>query len=92
MLESTSEQRLRREIKKHGGWAIKLDSESGLPDRLLILPGGKVVFVEMKQINGRTRKVQDVVIARLRAKGHDVRVVHGTEQVMDLVKELFPDE
>ena len=50
MRESELEARLVRGVKAAGGVAYKFVSPGsvGVPDRLVVLPGGKVVFVELK--------------------------------------------
>ena len=50
MRESTIEARLAREVRKLGGLCYKFTSPGapGVPDRIIILPGGLVVFVELK--------------------------------------------
>ncbi|MCL2531572.1 MAG: VRR-NUC domain-containing protein [Oscillospiraceae bacterium] len=50
MREKTVEQYLCRRVKEVGGKAYKLVSpgNDGMPDRLVCLPGGKVIFVETK--------------------------------------------
>lgn len=51
MYESTFEQKLCRHIKSLGGKAYKWVSPGapGVPDRIAILPGGKVIFIEVKR-------------------------------------------
>lgn len=48
--EKSIEQKLRTETKKMGGWAVKFSSPGldGMPDRLVLFPGGKLGFVELK--------------------------------------------
>lgn len=48
--EKATEKYLRDEIRKIGGRAYKFVSpgNTGVPDRLVCLPGGKVVFIELK--------------------------------------------
>ena len=50
MLESVIESRLRQEAKKRGGMALKFVSPgmNGVPDRIVLMPGGKMAFVELK--------------------------------------------
>ncbi len=52
MLESKIEGRLRWEVKKAGGMALKFISPEtgGVPDRLVLLPGKKIFFVELKSL------------------------------------------
>ena len=50
MRESYVESRLTTEVKKRGGLAVKFVSPGldGVPDRLVLFPGGRLAFVEMK--------------------------------------------
>jgi hypothetical protein len=50
MQEKTLERKLVERVKAMGGIAPKLVSPgfSGMPDRLVLLPGGKMAFVEVK--------------------------------------------
>jgi len=89
MLESRSEKLLCRRIKEAGGWAIKLVSpgNAGVPDRLVLLPGGRVIFVELKQEKGRLSPLQRETHRRLEELGMDVRTLYGRDQVLDFVEE-----
>ena len=77
MLEKKIEQRLRVIAKKAGGLAIKWVSPGfdGVPDRILILPGGRIIFVELKRPGAKPTPIQERVIEKLRGLGADVRVV-----------------
>lgn len=88
--EKDVEQTLVKETKKKGGMALKLTSpsSSGLPDRLLLLPKGRVVFVELKAPGKKTRKLQDVVIAKLRELGFRVEVVDTKEKAKEVLSDL----
>lgn len=82
--ERSAEAKFREGVKNRlHGLAIKLiPTISGIPDRLAILPRGRVVFVELKRESGGTlSEIQKVQISRLRAKGHEVVVLHGTKEV-----------
>lgn len=90
MLESSIERALVNGIRDAGGWAIKLVSpgNAGVPDRLVLMPGGQVVFVELKQDNGRLSPLQEFVHGRLRRLGMDVRVLYGRKAVKLFVEEM----
>ena len=62
MKEREIETLLREGIKKMGGRAYKWVSpgNAGVPDRIVILPGGRIVFVELKQESGRLTRLQKV--------------------------------
>ncbi|MBG6243514.1 MAG: VRR-NUC domain-containing protein [Candidatus Symbiopectobacterium sp. Dall1.0] len=75
--ESTIEKHLIAEVKKAGGIAYKFVSPGrrGVPDRLVVLPGGRVLFVECKAPGQKARPAQQREHARLRALGFTVVVV-----------------
>lgn len=53
-LEKDIEQKLIKIVKRHGGKCPKWVSPgwSGVPDRLVLLPGGRIIFVETKRPKG----------------------------------------
>ena len=55
MLEKQIERKLVREVKNLGGVAYKFISpgSSGVPDRIVILPGENPIFVELKTEVGK---------------------------------------
>ena len=83
VLESSLERRLVQKAKEAGGLALKWVSPGsmGVPDRILLLPGGVVRFVEVKAPGKKLRPVQEVVHQRLKAFGLDVRVVESKEGI-----------
>jgi hypothetical protein len=61
-LEKEIEKKLRRMVESRGGWCLKwvCPGWSGVPDRILLLPGGLVMFVELKRPKGgRYSAMQD---------------------------------
>ncbi len=80
-LERNIERRFRQGVKDAGGWAIKLVGVAGLPDRLVLRPGGRVHFVELKRPGGRVSKIQAAVHRKLTRLGMSVTVVTGKEEV-----------
>lgn len=93
MKESTIEARLVREVKKRGGLCYKFTSPGspGVPDRIVILPGGRIVFVELKTEIGRLAKVQKWQIEELRKRGAEVRVLKGLDPVKEFLEEVDAD-
>ena len=82
MREKKVEQALTRRAKGLGGWAIKiLPSVSGLPDRMVLLPGSRVIFVELKSPTGTLKPHQSVVHDRLASLGFSVEVLASIEDV-----------
>lgn len=94
MQEKDIEKYLVREVRDVlGGRAYKFVSpgNDGVPDRLVCLPGGIAVFVELKAPGKTTRPLQDVQIERLRALGFRVEVVDSYEAVGDLLGQLYAE-
>ena len=93
MKERDIEALLRDGVKQLGGKAYKWGSpgNAGVPDRIVILPGGKVVFVELKQENGRLTRLQKMQQETLRAMGAAAVTLRGTEDVkmyLGVLKEM----
>lgn len=90
-LEKDVESYLGRQVKKRGGRCLKYipDIDNGMPDRIVLLPGGILVWVETK--NGKTekaRQLQRLQHRRLRELGQRVEVVHTKEQAEMLMSEF----
>ncbi len=85
MLEKKIEQELVKHIKANGGLCIKLNSStmSGLPDRLVILKN-KIIFIELKAPKQKPRKLQTVIMGKLRSLGCDVRVIDNLEDIQKI--------
>ena len=92
MKESQIEAKLGKLVRSYGGLYFKFVSPGnpGVPDRLLILPGGRIVFVELKTEVGRLAAIQNWQLAEMQKRGADVRVLKGIDQVNDFVREVMP--
>ncbi|EIV4686601.1 VRR-NUC domain-containing protein [Salmonella enterica] len=75
--ESLIEKHLIAEVKKAGGIAYKFVSPGrrSVPDRIVLLPGGRLVFVECKAPGKPPRADQQREHERLRALGFAVVVL-----------------
>lgn len=90
MRESTVEAALSRECRLRGFLCLKLaPSTPGVPDRLVVLPGGASVFVEVKAPGRRPRAAQVSWHERLSSMGHRVCVVDHPAAARDLVADLY---
>jgi DsbC/DsbD-like thiol-disulfide interchange protein len=83
MLEKRIEQRLMHRAKEAGGMAIKWTAPgtAGVPDRIVFLPGGAVIFVELKAPGRWPTALQVRIQQMLRDLGADVRVIDSLEGV-----------
>ncbi len=90
MLEKTVEKRLVDGIKRRGGKALKFIPSAckGMPDRLLLLPGGRAIWVELKADDGELSPMQVKRKGELEALGFKVYVPYGAEAVADFLKGL----
>jgi len=88
MVEKQIEQHLVRRVKEQGGRAYKWVSPgtNGVPDRIVILPGGRVLAVECKRPGGRVTRLQQREIDRLTAMGLTAVVVDSIESIDRLME------
>jgi hypothetical protein len=88
MRESFIEAFLLNRIKSLGGLCLKQEwiGTRGAPDRLVILPGGEIVMVELKATGAKPEPHQLRMHERLRALGVRVEVVDSVELVEGLFK------
>lgn len=94
MKEADIEARLVRLVQERGGlcWKFVSPGNAGVPDRIVITPSGRTIFVELKTRNGRLSPRQRRQIQALRLRGADARVLYGLEQVRAFVEEVLPHE
>lgn len=90
MLEKEIEMHLVRAVKNMGGRAIKFTSPGfdGMPDRLVLLPGGRCGFVEVKAPGRKPRALQLVRHEILRALGFKAYVLDSKEQIKEIINEI----
>ena len=71
MLEKEIERHLREGVKSLGGMCLKFVTPgfTGVPDRIVLMPGGKLCFVELKRPGQQERQRQAFVQKRLRRMG-----------------------
>lgn len=88
MQEQKIESYLKKQVELLGGKAYKFVSPgvTGVPDRIVVLPGGKIFFVELKAPGKKLRKIQEVRKAELEALGQRVEVIDSKEKVDELLK------
>lgn len=93
-MEITSEKVIERKlvelVKLNGGMCIKLlcDQLIGLPDRMCLFPGHKIVFVELKTTGQKPKRIQAYMHNKLRALGFRVEVIDTVESVINFVDDI----
>ncbi len=90
MRERDIEHRLVMETVKRGGVALKFVSPGciGVPDRIVMLPGGRMGFVELKAPGKKPRPIQARRIHQMQAMGFKVFVVDGVGQIGFVLDEI----
>ncbi len=90
MRESKVEEKLRTEAKRRGGWAVKFTSPGldGVPDRLVLFPGGRLAFVEVKAPGKKMRPLQERRAKQLRALGFQVYCLDCMEKIGGILDEI----
>ena len=90
MKETEIEKKLVQKVKAKGGIAPKFVSPSyaGMPDRLVLLPGGVFAFAELKAPGMKPRPLQVARHRMLRSLGFKVYVIDGTEQIEEVLNGL----
>ena len=89
MLEVTIEERACTRIQLElGVVSLKLNvqSNTGWPDRLYLVPGGKPFFIEFKQPGAEPEPRQRLIHAQLRYLGYEVEVHDTIEEAVQAVK------
>ena len=92
MLETIFEQQCCKKIKEIGGRAFKwvAPGVTGVPDRICIFPGGRIIFVEFKKpgrsngLNPRQKKMVRVLVGL----GCDVRVISNKVEFQKLMEDM----
>ena len=90
MGEKTIEMQLVKAAKKMGGRAVKFTSPGfdGMPDRLVILPEGKIAFVEVKAPGETPRALQKARHEMLRKLGFRVYVLDAAERIQEILNDI----
>ena len=90
MREKSIEQKLTLMVKKRGGICPKFVSPGfdGVPDRIVLLPGGRMAFVEVKAPGQKPRPLQVARQKLLERLGFRVYVLDSIEQIGGILDEI----
>ncbi len=90
MREKTIERKLAVTVKKMGGICPKFVSPGldGMPDRLVLLPGGRLAFVEVKAPGKKPRPLQIVRHEMLKRLGFAVYVLDDVGKIGEMLDEI----
>ena len=90
MIEKDVERALVRAVKNMGGISPKFVSPGldGVPDRIVLLPMGRIAFVELKSPGKKMRPLQIRRKKQLESLGFRVYCVDSTEQIGGVLNEI----
>lgn len=90
MNEKYIEKKLREAVKSRGGRALKFVSPGldGVPDRLVLMPGGCVAFAETKAPGKKLRPLQELRKKQLESLGFKVYVIDDVGKIGEMIDEI----
>ena len=88
--ERDIEQRLVKAVKAKGGLAPKFVSPGfdGVPDRIVLLPHGRIAFIELKAKGRKMRPLQVRRKRQLESLGFSVYCIDSPEQIGGILDEI----
>ena len=88
--ESQLEKKFCEKIKSFGGMALKFVSpgRAGVPDRIILLPNGKIYFVEMKSSIGKTSIIQEYIFEKFERLGFKVHIINSDDAIKNFFAEI----
>ena len=90
MREAQIEAWVTKKIRDMGGASYKWTSPGnpGVPDRIYLLPGGRIVFAELKTSEGVLSNAQRLQIRKIRELGFTCEVIHGKDEAEKFISRL----
>lgn len=91
MREKEVERHLVEAVRRRGGIAPKLVSPGydGMPDRLVLMDGGRMAFVELKAPGKKPRELQLKRMDELKRLGYLVKVVDSVDKIREVLDEIL---
>ena len=90
MREKTIEDKLKKAVKEKGGLCLKFVSPGfdGVPDRIILMPGGIMAFAELKAPGKKLRPLQERRKRQLESLGFLVFCIDNTECIGGVLDEI----
>lgn len=91
--EKQIEKKFCDKVKSIGGMALKFMATAcaGVPDRIVLLPEGKVYFVELKREGGRVSAIQKIMFEKFQKLGSPVRIISSEKMIDEFIAEVRED-
>lgn len=93
MRESFIEEKLTKAVNQNGGvcWKFTSPGTAGVPDRIILMPEGRIAFVEVKAPGEKPRPLQLSRHKLLRRLGFKVYVLDALEDIEKIISEVKND-
>ncbi len=90
MREKEIEQKLKMEVNAHDGicWKFVSPGTAGVPDRIILMPKGKIAFVEVKTKGEKPRPLQLSRHRLLKKLGFNVYILDDVSQIGRIIDEI----
>ena len=90
MREKMIESRFVQKVQSRGGlgWKFTSPGTDGVPDRIVLMPGGKIAFVEVKAPGEKMRALQIRRKQQLERVGFSVYCLDSLEQIRPILDEV----
>ena len=90
MKEKDIEQKLKVQVNAHGGicWKFTSPGTAGVPDRIILMPKGKIAFVEVKTTGEKPRPLQLARHRLLKKLGFKVYILDDVSQIGGIIDEI----
>jgi len=87
--EKNVETYLKKRIDNLGGIAYKFvsPSNSGVPDRIVLMPNSRIFFVELKSPEGESTSLQDTQQKKIDRLGFQVFVIYSKAGVDEFIRQ-----
>lgn len=91
MLEKELEAKFKKRVEEHGAKVLKFVSPgcAGVPDRIVLIPGGRCIFAEIKKPGERLRPLQKHVIRQLINLGYPVWLIDSESRINEFCMRRF---
>ena len=93
LTEKQIEKKFCNAVKLAGGMALKFSAQfkAGVPDRIVLMPEGKIYFVEMKRENGVVSEIQKHTFEEFAKFGFPVHIINSVEMIENFISEVTAD-
>ncbi|MBG9548335.1 VRR-NUC domain-containing protein [Cytobacillus firmus] len=90
MRENFIEKKFAEAVKKTGSLPLKFTSpgKAGVPDRVVLIPGGRILFVELKKPGEKLRPLQEKRKKDFENLGFKVEVVDSIQRIEEVCHEI----